>query len=96
MNGIRKCLELAMVNTGSSHYMFNDKKLFVEGSLIENTDPSAFLRLAGGNATLPIRGFGQFIQVNPQGEHIVFNDVLYIPELTHNLLAGGRDVCGRK
>ncbi|KAG0139565.1 hypothetical protein CROQUDRAFT_101356 [Cronartium quercuum f. sp. fusiforme G11] len=44
---------------GASHYMLNDKKLFMEGTLVENKDPSVLLRLAGGNATLPIEGFAQ-------------------------------------
>ncbi|KAG0139178.1 hypothetical protein CROQUDRAFT_102015 [Cronartium quercuum f. sp. fusiforme G11] len=74
-----KSRDLAMVDTGSSHYMFNDKNLFVEGSLVDNSDPSAFLQLAGGNATLPIKGFGQFIQVNSQGKRMIFNNVSYVP-----------------
>lgn len=85
-----KCLKIGLMDTGASHFMMNDKELFVKGSITPNKDPSALLRLAGGSATLPIEGFGQYVQMNSKGERIVFNDVLYAPDLNHNLLAGGR------
>lgn len=85
-----KCLKIGLLDTGSSHFMMNDENMFVKGSITPNHDPKAVLRLAGGNATLPIKGFGQYVQMNSRGERIVFNDVLYAPDLNHNLLAGGR------
>lgn len=85
-----KRLNIGMLDTGASHYMLKDESLFVEGSLVENKDPTAILRLAGGDATLPIKAFGQFIHRNLKGERITFNDVLYVPQLAHNLLVAGR------
>lgn len=85
-----KCSKISLLDTGASHFMMNDENLFVKGSMKPNHDPKAVLRLAGGNATLPIKGFGQYVQLNSKGERIVFNDVLYAPDLNHNLLAGGR------
>lgn len=82
--------KVAMIDTSASHYMMKDESLFVKGSIVNNTDRTAVLRLAGGDATLPIKGFGEYVEVNSHGERIVFKDVLYVPELTHNLLAGGR------
>lgn len=85
-----KCSHLGILDTGASHYMLNDKKLFVEGYLVDNNDKSAFLRLAGGNATLDIKAFGQYVQLKDHGDRMIFNDVLYVPDLTHNVFAGGR------
>lgn len=81
---------IGMLDTGASHFMLRDERMFVQGSLVENRDPSAVLHLAGGDATLPIKGFGQFVHRNSKGEKIVFNDVLHVPQLVHNLLAAGR------
>lgn len=81
---------IGMLDTGASHFMMKDEDMFVQGSLVENKDPSAVLRLAGGDATLPIKAFGQFVHRNSKGERIVFNDVLHVPQLVHNLLAAGR------
>lgn len=85
-----KRLNIGMLDTGSSHYMMKDESLFVHGSLVGNKDPNAVLRLAGGDATLPIKAFGQFAHRNTKGELIIFNDVLFVPQLAHNLLAAGR------
>lgn len=85
-----KCSKIGLLDTGASHYMMNDENLFVKGSILPNRDPKAVLRLAGGNATLPIKGFGQYVQLNSRGKRVVFNNVLYAPDLNHNLLAGGR------
>lgn len=85
-----KRLNIGMLDSGASHYMLKDESLFVKGSLVENKDPTAVLRLAGGDATLPIKAFGQFAHRNSNGEKIIFNDVLLVPQLVHNLLAAGR------
>lgn len=81
---------LGMIETGASHHMLNEKSLFVSRSLKENEDSSVYLRLAGRNSTLPIKGFGTYSQANLLGQKKIFKNLLYIPDLTHNLFAGGR------
>lgn len=70
--------------------MFHDKKMFDEGSLIVNNDPNARLNLAGGGATLDIHSIGSVTTLNSNDEPTTYDDCLYVPKLSRNLIPGGR------
>lgn len=70
--------------------MFHDKTMFDEGTLVLNMDPNARLNLAGGGATLDIHSIGTVTTLNSQGEPTTYDECLYVPKLSRNLIPGGR------
>lgn len=85
-----QCSSIGLLDTGSSHFMFHDKKMFDEGSLVVNTDPNARLNLAGGGATLDIHSIGSVTTLNSNNEPTTYDECLYVPRLSRNLIPGGR------
>lgn len=85
-----QCSKIGLWDTGASHFMFHDKSIFDEGSLVANTDPNARLNLAGGGATLEIAATGNITFVNSKGQKDQYTDCLHVPSLSRNLIPGGR------
>lgn len=85
-----QCNTIALIDTGASHHMFHDLSLFDPDSIYKNDDPSAKLSLAGGGATLEIHSMGRVNLLNSKGELVKLADCLYVPQLSRNLIAGGR------
>lgn len=85
-----QCSSIGLLDTGSSHFMFHDKTMFDEGTLVLNMDPNARLNLAGGGATLDIHSIGTVTTLNSQGEPTTYDECLYVPKLSRNLIPGGR------
>lgn len=85
-----QCSSIGLLDTGSSHFMFHDRKMFDDGTLVLNTDPNARLNLAGGGATLDIHSIGSVTTLNSKGEPTTYDECLYVPKLSRNLIPGGR------
>lgn len=85
-----QCNSIALLDTGASHFMLHNKSKFDHGSLVANTNPDARLNLAGGGATLEIEATGSVTIVNSKGEETRYDDCLYVPRLSRNLITGGR------
>lgn len=45
-------------DTGALHHMFNNTEHFVANSLVQNSDPTKRLTLAGGDQTLKVHSIG--------------------------------------
>lgn len=72
--------------TGAMQHMFNNVKYFEPETVCNNVGLK--LKLAGGGVTLPVQGIGLAI-VNGHNNHkMVFEKVLYVPQLSKNLIAG--------
>lgn len=82
-------------DTGALHHMFNTTKHFVANTLIQNTDPTKRLTLAGGNQTLEVHSVGVTAFKDSENGRIEFKNSLYIPSLKKNLIAGGALVKAR-
>lgn len=59
-----------------------------------NTYPNANLSLAGGGATLNIHSIGNFTLMNCTGDKTMYKDCLHVPQLSRNLIPGGRPLRG--
>lgn len=85
-----QCSSIGLLDTGASHFMFHNQKVFNAGTMEPNHDPSARLNLAGGGATLDIHSIGKVTILNSKGEATTYADCLYVPKLSRNLIPGGR------
>lgn len=80
----------ALHDTGATHHMFNDKNVFVEDSLQPVSDSNRRLKLAGGNVSLAVESIGKVMLKAGDGSRFELKECLYVPELSKNLIAGGR------
>lgn len=80
----------ALHDTGATHSMFNDIRLFDKSTLKPVTDSNRRLKLDGGGVTLSVHSEG-VVKLKP-GDGSVFElkECLFIPDLSKNLVAGGR------
>lgn len=85
-----QCASIGLLDTGASHFMFHNKNVLDQGSMVLNTDPNAKLNLAGGDATLEIHSTGKVTLLNSNGDKTTYDDCLYVPSLSRNLIPGGR------
>lgn len=79
----------ALHDTGPTNHVFKHKDMFDQSSFKEHESSSKQLKLAGGEVSLNMKGVGS---VNLKaGDELVFDlkDCLWVPDLTHNLVAGG-------
>lgn len=83
-----QCSSIGLMDTGASHFMFHNQKMFDRGSLVANADPNARLNLAGGGATLEIQSIGTVTTLNSKGETTTYDQCLYVPKLSRNLIPG--------
>lgn len=77
-------------DTGATHCMFNNLALFDKSSLKAVTNTNRRLKLAGGGVSLTVHSEGTVRLKAGDGTHFELKDCLYIPELSKNLIAGGK------
>ncbi|KAG0150489.1 hypothetical protein CROQUDRAFT_88008 [Cronartium quercuum f. sp. fusiforme G11] len=72
----------ALNDTGASHHMFNDLKLFQANSIKPIDGPSKQLRLAGGGASLSVHSTGSVKLRAGDGTSFTLGECLYVPKLS--------------
>lgn len=80
----------ALHDTGATHHMFNDIRLFDKTTLKPVDNANKRLKLAGGGVSLAVHSEGSVRLKAGDGSTFELQECLYIPELTKNLIAGGR------
>lgn len=85
-----QCSSIGLLDTGASHFMFHNPSLFDKGLMFLNADPNAKLNPAGGGATLAIHSMGNVTLLNNAGDSTTYENCLYVPHLSRNLIPGGR------
>lgn len=78
-----------LFDTGATHYMFKDIKLFESSSMTKIPSDNNKLKLAGGDAKLNVLSKGTVKLKAGDGTHFEFKNCLYIPDLSRHLIAGG-------
>lgn len=76
-----------LFDTGATQHMFNNIKYFDKHNFSDKTD-GLELQLAGGGLTLPIKGVGCAIIQGENNQPIKFENALFVPQLSKNLIAG--------
>lgn len=79
--------DIIIFDTGATHHMFNNLHYF-EPETLESNQIDLKLKLAGGGATLPVQGIGQAIINDLNNHKMVFENALYVPQLSKHLIAG--------
>lgn len=80
----------ALHDTGATHNMFNDLRLFDKSDLKKVDDSNKRLKLAGGGVSLAVHSEGSVKLKAGDGSVFELKECLYIPHLSKNLIAGGR------
>lgn len=77
---------IILFDTGASQHMFNSLEYFKKEnySQVDGVD----LKLAGGGITLPVTGTGSAVINGENDVPIRFENALYVPKLSKNLIAG--------
>lgn len=79
-----------IVDSGTTHHMFKSEVFFDPSNFIVNSSSNQRVGLAGGSATLSIKGRGNATLIGPTGDVTTLTDCLFVPDLKQNLIAGGR------
>lgn len=80
----------ALHNTGATHHLFNNICLFDKSKLKPINDSNKRLKLAGGGVSLAVHSEGSVRLKAGDGTVFELKDCLYVPDLSKNLIAGGR------
>lgn len=80
----------ALHDTGATHHLFNDIRLFDKSKLKPVNSSNKRLKLAGGGISLAVHSEGS-VRLKA-GDRTVFEltECLFVPELSKNLISGGR------
>lgn len=76
-------------DTGATYCMFKDKELFNSSTLVTVDDKSKRVKLAGEDMSLAVQSRGIAKMKSGDGRPFTIKDSLYVPSLSHNLIAGG-------
>lgn len=76
-----------LFDTGATQHMFNSLDYFEKDKFTDEISGME-LKLAGGGVTLPIAGIGRAVIKGENNLPISFENTLYVPELSKNLIAG--------
>lgn len=79
----------ALQDTGATHHMFNNKTLFMKGSLRTVENSNRRLKLAGGDVSLAVESIGKIRLKAGDGTVFKLVNCLYVPNLRKNLISGG-------
>lgn len=80
----------ALHDTGATHHLFNNICLFDKSKLKPINDSNKRLKLAGGGVSLAVHSEGSVRLKAGDGTVFELKDCLYVPDLSKNLIAGGR------
>lgn len=80
----------ALHDTGATHHLFNDIRLFDKPQPKSVNNSNKRLKLAGGDVSLAVHSEGSVRLKAGNGSIFELKDCLYVPELSKNLIAGGR------
>lgn len=80
----------AFHDTGATHHLFNDIQSFAKKSLKQVNGSNKRLKLAGGDVSLAVHSEGSVKLKASDGTLFELKECLYVPELSKNLLSGGR------
>ena len=72
------------VDTGATHHVFSDKKMF---SSYQNIDNGEQLFM-GNSSSSNVEGQGKVVLKMTSGKELTLNDVLHVPEIRKNLVSG--------
>lgn len=80
----------ALHDTGATHHLFNDIRLFDKSNLKPVSNSKKQLKLAGGGVSLAVHSEGTVRLKVGEGTVFKLKECLYVPELSENLVSGGR------
>lgn len=80
----------ALHDTGATHHLFNDIRMFDQSKHKRVNDTNKRLKLAGGGVSLAVHSEGPVRLKAGDGTVFELKDCLYVPDLTRTLIAGGR------
>lgn len=80
----------ALHDTGATHHLFNDIRLFDKKKLKPVSNSNMRLKLAGGGVSLAVHSEGTVKLKAGDGSVFELNGCLYVPDLSKNLISGGR------
>ena len=80
----------ALHDTGATHHLFNDRRLFDKNKLKPVNDSNKRLKLAGGEMSIAVHSKGSVRLKAGDGTVFELTGCLYVPELSKNLISGGR------
>lgn len=79
----------ALHDTGATHHLFNDIRLFDKNKLKPVDSSNKRLKLAGGGISLAVQSEGSVRLKAGDGTVFELTECLYVPELSKNLISGG-------
>lgn len=80
----------ALHDTGATHQLFKDIRIFDKSTLKPVSDSNKQLKLAGGGVSLAVHSKGTVRFQAGEGTIFELKECLYVPDLSKNLISGGR------